>query len=289
MGRPARAMVLRFALNRHDHYVPRRMRPSALILLLFAATMPACGNEIGDECDNYTDCIDAESDRLCLSGIEGFPGGYCTIFNCRPDECPQEAACVAYRYSLAPTPECSDDGYRSRLQRSYCMLRCNDDSDCRPDYKCLAADGNNPLGAVALEQESGVKICSVPYSQPSQLPERQSEVCEPQLGSTAPGTDGGRLPFGEGGAIEGGPMGDASSTLPDASELDDGAVQSAVDGSPLGRDGSPSDGSVYNEAGASTDSASTDSPSGVSDGSMSSMDTSLDAMSAEGGGADGSL
>src|SRR5690606_1615272 len=156
------------------------MRLRVFAALLLSATLVACGNEIGDECDNYTECFDAESDRLCLSGVEGFPGGYCTIFNCRPDECPAEAACIAYRYSLAPTAECADDGYRSRLQRSYCMRRCADNDDCRDGYECLPADGDNPLGAVALERESGVKVCSVPYRQPDELPERQSGVCEAQ-------------------------------------------------------------------------------------------------------------
>ena len=270
MGRPGARAALGFALDQRGHYVPRRMRLRALIFLFFAATMPACGNEIGDECETYQECFDAESDRLCLSPTEGFPGGYCTIFNCRPGECPAEAACVAYRYSLAPTPECSDNGYRSRLQRSYCMLRCNDDSDCRSGYECMEMSGDNPLGAVTLERESGVKVCSVPYLQPDDLPVRQSEVCESRLHPSERQSDGGsqRAEGGaEGGSSEAG-SGSNGMTESGAGDSDDAAAQDSsadaneaglmsVDGSQADPDASNYSDAPFEDGATSIDGAST--------------------------------
>ncbi len=157
---------------------------------LFA--LAGCGKDIGDSCESVNECISTDIDRLCLTQDgEGFPGGYCTKFNCGgSNACPEEATCVAYRSTLGGG-ECDSNTSLSRLQRNFCMLRCERDSDCRSGYRCLSADGNNPLGALIIDGHVGAKICSLSYDEPQASPDRASEVCEPaglrdsDAGSTA--------------------------------------------------------------------------------------------------------
>jgi hypothetical protein len=52
------------------------------------------------------------------------PGGYCTVPECDPDRCPDEAMCVEF------------DSNAPRLARRYCMKTCNVDGDCRGGYVC---------------------------------------------------------------------------------------------------------------------------------------------------------
>lgn len=150
-------------------------------LWALALAIAGCGKQIGDECESATECITTDTDRICLTQSgEGFPGGYCSQFNCSPGSCPEESACVAYRRTLAGG-ECADQANRSRLERTYCMLRCSDDSDCRSGYKCLPADGDNPLGAEVIDRNADAKICTLDYVVPDEEPERESEVCEVQV------------------------------------------------------------------------------------------------------------
>lgn len=144
-------------------------------LLLLAG----CGKNIGDSCESVNECISTDTDRLCLTQDgEGFPGGYCTKFNCGgSNACPEEAACVAYRSTLGGG-ECDSETSLSRLQRNYCMLRCENDSDCRSGYRCLAADGDNPLGALIIDDHVGAKVCALSYDEPKDTPPRDSEVCQ---------------------------------------------------------------------------------------------------------------
>lgn len=155
-----------------------------------------CGKDIGDACKSINECISTDIDRLCLTQDgEGFPGGYCTKFNCGgANQCPEEATCVAYRSTLGGSGMCESGESASRLQRNYCMLRCDSDGDCRSGYKCLPADGDNPLGARIIDKHVGGKICALSYEEPSKLPERESEVCEPagllnRDAGASPGTD----------------------------------------------------------------------------------------------------
>lgn len=142
-------------------------------------TAMGCGKDIGDSCRSVNECITTDVDRLCLTEDgEGFPGGYCTKFNCGgQNACPEEAVCVAYRYTLGGGG-CDTDRTISRLQRNYCMLRCDNDGDCRSGYKCLPADGDNPLGATIIDSNVGAKVCALEYYQPAKPPKRSSEVCE---------------------------------------------------------------------------------------------------------------
>lgn len=181
-----------------------------------------CGKDIGDACRSINECISTDIDRLCLTQDgEGFPGGYCTKFNCGGSNlCPEEAACVAYRSTLGASGMCESGQNASRLQRNYCMLRCDSDGDCRSGYKCLPADGDNPLGARIIDKHAGGKICTLSYDQPSKLPERESEVCEPAglLTRDAGASQNTEAPLDT--SMDGSVVSDASVASPDAASLD---------------------------------------------------------------------
>lgn len=86
---------------------------SALLLLV----LTACSTKIGDECRTNNDCAGAEA-RSCDTSS---PGGYCTIFNCEVNECPEESVCVDFGEVSACMRRCdkkscgrSDEGYECR-------------------------------------------------------------------------------------------------------------------------------------------------------------------------------
>src|ERR1700742_4287558 len=99
----------------------------ALVLLL-----GGCQPNIGDACTQHTDCS-ATGNRLCEPNL---PGGYCTIFNCEPHSCPDEAACVAYGVAPSVNRLCAVQ-QEQRLERTFCMRRCSGDGDCRAGYACV--------------------------------------------------------------------------------------------------------------------------------------------------------
>ncbi len=108
---------------------PMIRRPLAPLLSAIAAFALAgisgCAPSIGDSCGNSTNCS-VNGDRQCdLSQ----PGGYCTVFDCQPDQCPNDAVCVRFN----PT--------EPRLAVIACMRRCSSDGDCRSGdgYRCRGA------------------------------------------------------------------------------------------------------------------------------------------------------
>src|SRR3954465_13897573 len=118
--------------------------PEKLLLLALLVAVPfGCKPKIGDDCRISTDCS-AAGDRLCDITE---PGGYCTIFNCEPDGCPDDAACINFGTTLSSlvdpnfpnqvAPACLTSQGNSPYQRSFCMASCSSDSDCRGGYKCL--------------------------------------------------------------------------------------------------------------------------------------------------------
>ncbi len=146
---------------------------STLALVALAAL--GCQPEIGDECDVSTDCS-STGDRLCDSTQ---PGGYCTIFNCEPGTCPDEAICVAFGTSVSDAPECADPQVPSRLQRTFCLRKCADDDECRGGYDCVNLRKSNPWGAAVVEKKGSGKVCIVPY-EGAALPDGGSRaVCDP--------------------------------------------------------------------------------------------------------------
>ena len=95
------------------HSIVRALTLSALL-----PALAACTPNIGDECSNSLDCSQG-GDRLCDITQ---PNGYCTIYNCEPDTCPEgDGVCVAFDFQLDPVCRAHDDARWARFERTYCM------------------------------------------------------------------------------------------------------------------------------------------------------------------------
>jgi len=109
---------------------------SAIIILLAGLALTGCQKRIGDSCGNSTDCS-VTGERQCdLSQ----PGGYCTVFSCDPDTCP-EGACVEWRF------------VPSRTAETWCMKTCNGEGDCgRAEYFCVEPAKITQSGGESMEE-----------------------------------------------------------------------------------------------------------------------------------------
>ena len=121
-----------------------------VVLLL---SVLGCQPSIGDHCIQSTDCS-ATGERLCDTSQ---PNGSCTIFNCQPNRCPPEAACVETNASIFG---CSyDDRHApSRLSRQLCLKKCQQNSDCRTQegYACIVP---KQYGVLVLDNDQTEKVC----------------------------------------------------------------------------------------------------------------------------------
>lgn len=137
---------------------------SRSVAMLLALTLGAfgagCTPEIGDGCFSSTDCSQ-RGDRLCDIAQ---PGGYCTLFNCRPNLCPDDASCVLFDPQV---PGCGFEDRNgaggSRVARSACMKACETDADCRGGYVC-ADPRQPPWNALILDENQNKRSCLVPAS-----------------------------------------------------------------------------------------------------------------------------
>ncbi len=116
------------------------MRRWSLWLILLSALVPgvlivSCTPNIGNHCQLSTDCSQL-GDRLCDTTQ---PEGYCTVFNCEPDSCPN-SICVAFDPTLDPACGNAQSGRYPRFERSFCLAPCSQDSDCRGSYECVNLD-----------------------------------------------------------------------------------------------------------------------------------------------------
>jgi hypothetical protein len=118
---------------------------------LAALALSACGSDIGDSCSIDSECS-ARGDRHCDVTS---PGGYCTIFGCDFDTCPDEAVCVRFfavatdiecdphteglsTWDCTPDELCTRGGFcvpRAAELRA-CMRKCKREGDCRDRYEC---------------------------------------------------------------------------------------------------------------------------------------------------------
>jgi hypothetical protein len=131
---------------------------AAALLLALAGCTPA----IGDECIQSTDCSQL-GDRLCDPTQ---PQGYCTIFNCEPDNCPN-AVCVAFNdMGLDPACKAADDGRTARFRRTFCMKFCDSTSDCRDGYVCRTPAQLD--AAIIDNMPLGTKVCTVDTDLPGE-------------------------------------------------------------------------------------------------------------------------
>ncbi|HKU41033.1 MAG TPA: hypothetical protein VJR89_22880 [Polyangiales bacterium] len=137
--------------------IRRSSAPWVLVLLLAAA----CSPKIGDDCGNALDCS-ASGMRLCDSTQRN---GYCTLDGCEEGTCPEESVCVQFGRQI-------DDQPVDRLSRTFCMAKCDKDSDCRNDegYRCFNYDAKNaPDFGAEGESEATVLggtqgFCALPAS-----------------------------------------------------------------------------------------------------------------------------
>ncbi len=101
----------------------RRSLVLSLVPFALIALASGCAPRIGDGCYSQTNCS-INGDRVCDITQ---PGGYCTVFDCSPDTCPDDSVCVRFEPDTA------------RLSRNVCMRRCGSDGDCRTGsgYHCV--------------------------------------------------------------------------------------------------------------------------------------------------------
>jgi hypothetical protein len=174
------------------------------LAFVLALALAACRPEIGDPCETSTDCSPT-GERLC--DITQKPGGYCTVFNCEPDACPEEAVCVEFGGARSPVDGCEDPLGAGPYTRTYCLKKCGENNDCRErdGYKCVNPD---VWGAVVLDDFS--KVCGKQPPGGSPRPEldeddddptRSNDVC---TGTITP-SDGG---VGDAGGAGGAPPDD---------------------------------------------------------------------------------
>lgn len=183
----------------------QRFDASRFALAAFAALLilGGCTPKIGRECSNSLDCSQ-QGDRLCDNTQ---PGGYCTIFNCEPDKCPEgDGVCVSFLSQIDPACGPTDDATWGRFERTYCMAGCEDNSDCRDGYEC--ADPASRDGRIIDFSPVATKICIVKIEA---LPPAGGipEVCRPPA---IPDSDWNMTPYnpgsgGAGGMSGGGGMG----------------------------------------------------------------------------------
>jgi hypothetical protein len=157
------------------------------LLLPFVLFVAGCSPEIGDACETSTDCSQS-GERLCDVSQQG---GYCTVFDCDKDSCPEEATCVLFGASPSQHGDCENETGTSPSQRSFCMLRCTENSDCR------VADGyvcDNPIAVGgASVVDAARRVCLFAPKTSSELPE-SGEVCQaedPSDGVAGAGGAGG--------------------------------------------------------------------------------------------------
>ncbi len=77
------------------------------IAALLVAAAGACAPKVGDACLASAECAPGQT---CDTSS---PRGYCTVFDCEPDGCPDDSVCVDFGEVRA------------------CMERCSRNSDCR--------------------------------------------------------------------------------------------------------------------------------------------------------------
>lgn len=97
------------------------MRAIVLLAIAFSALAVACSPRIGDGCSSAANCS-VNGDRLCDTTQ---PSGACIVFDCQPDQCPDNTVCV--RFNPA----------EPRLSVVACMRPCESDGDCRSNYHCI--------------------------------------------------------------------------------------------------------------------------------------------------------
>ncbi len=202
--------------------------PRALVVA-FALASAACTPKIGDKCVLSTDCSQ-QGDRQCDTSL---PNGYCTVYNCGPNGCPDFAAC----YLFHPEVQGCDynDRQPSRTSKSFCMAGCTTNSDCREGYECKDAR-QAPWNAILLDDNQNQPVC-VPTNDDnpfgdtySTQPDAEAPVCQafPDIDAALPAeVDAGQ---NDGGATDAG----VDATVDGGHDAGDAGVDATVDASDSG-------------------------------------------------------
>ncbi len=153
----------------------QRIQVARIALAAFVAlvVLDGCSPKIGRECTTSLDCSQ-QGDRLCDITQ---PSGYCTIFNCEPDKCPEgDGVCVAFSSQVDPACGSTDDVNWGRFERTYCMAGCESSDDCRTGYECAAPSTRD--GRILDFTPLAQKICVVKTSAPPVSTEIPA-ICRP--------------------------------------------------------------------------------------------------------------
>lgn len=148
--------------------------PLALLAMVLI-TGVGCRPEIGDDCVSSADCS-AQGDRLCDSSQ---PDGYCTIFGCEPDDCPEGSVCIGFGLELDPACEnvSSTDPRWPRFERTFCMAACEETSDCRDGYVCSAPSDRRGITIDRENEDAASSVCFVASDATFESPADPPDAC----------------------------------------------------------------------------------------------------------------
>ncbi len=184
--------------------------------LSLAALAMGCLPKIGDRCTTSLDC--SQTGQKICDGTQ--PAGYCTVFNCEPDNCPDSAACVAFNNNVDPACASHDDGQWPRFERTFCVRPCTPESDnpagpysqsdCRDGYDCVPAEARGGIVIDVKTIHAGICLAAVtvppigasvpPVCDPKDSDPPLPDPWEPPVTSTGGGGAGGT---GGGGGLGG--------------------------------------------------------------------------------------
>jgi hypothetical protein len=101
------------------------------------------------------------------------------MFNCEPGGCPDEAACVAFNET-----SCSNEARSGRILRTFCMLMCGNDGDCRSGYYCREMGAGDPSAQIVDPAPAKTGVCAVAPNGAQVSPvASDAGVCEPGEGT----------------------------------------------------------------------------------------------------------
>jgi hypothetical protein len=163
-----------------------------------------CSPHIGDKCVLNTDCS-ITGNLQCDTSM---PGGYCTMFNCGPNSCPNGNACYLFHADVQGCPY--NDRQTSRTAHSFCLEDCSTNSDCRYGYSC-ADLRQYPWYAILLDDNQDQMVCAPNLDTAffDTVPDANAPVapiCDPNGDYDAqfPSEDAGAPDAGEDAAVDGG-------------------------------------------------------------------------------------
>jgi len=207
----------------------------AVAIALAAA---GCLPKIGDHCTTSLDCSQTGQRQCDITQ----PNGYCTYFNCEPDNCPDSAACVAFNNSLDPACGTVNSGGEPRFERTFCMAPCNQDSDCRAEYVCVSPTERGGLAIDVVHPHDKVCLVKVAISSPADSTGPVPGVCNPApsgdpLDPYEPGSASGSGGTAGAGGATGGSAGAGGTGMGGAPSGSGGAGGAGAGGAPSGSGG----------------------------------------------------